>query len=118
MAEQNVPAEEEQDKLDATARHFLARVDGEPAGTLRLIETAPGTAKISRVAVRRAARGTGLGAALMRHAEGASDARILYLDAQSHALRFYEKLGYEVFGEAFMEVGIPHCHMRKVRPPE
>ncbi|WP_267462133.1 GNAT family N-acetyltransferase [Carnobacterium viridans] len=37
----------------------------------------------------------------------------LMLDAQDHALTFYEKLGYQVEGEGFMDAGIPHHLMSK-----
>jgi predicted GNAT family N-acyltransferase len=58
VREQNVPADEERDEHDSTARHFLARVDGVPLGTARLILKDGGTtAKIGRVAVLAAARG-------------------------------------------------------------
>ena len=33
------------------------------------------------------------------------------LDAQDHARKFYEKLGFKQEGEVFMEVGIPHIKM-------
>lgn len=37
----------------------------------------------------------------------------IYLHAREYAVGFYEKLGYECFGEPFTEVGIPHRHMQK-----
>jgi len=112
VAEQNVPAAEERDAYDETARHFLATVDGAPAGTARVLER-PDAAKITRVAVLRAYRKHGIGAALMRHIEAALPARRFVLDAQVDALPFYERLGYVAEGEVFMEVGIAHRHMRK-----
>jgi predicted GNAT family N-acyltransferase len=115
VEEQNVPMAEERDAFDASARHFLARLDGTAIGTLRLLEPSPDVAKITRVAVLRPARGTGLGAALMRRAEAASNASIFLLDAQIQALGFYQRLGFEPFGEEFMEAGIAHRRMRKLR---
>ncbi len=35
----------------------------------------------------------------------------IYLHAREVALDFYLKLGYEIFGEEFVEVTIPHRHM-------
>jgi predicted GNAT family N-acyltransferase len=113
--EQNVPEEEERDELDPVARHFLAQQDGVPVGTLRLVGKSPDVTKITRVAVRRAARGQGIGVALMQAAEAAAATGILALDAQTHALRFYERLGYAPEGAEFMEAGIPHLHMTKRR---
>jgi len=112
VGEQNVPLEEERDAHDETARHFLALVDGVPAGTARVIDKQEG-AKITRVAVLRGFRGQGIGATLMRHIEAAVPARCFMLDAQVHARAFYEGLGYAAEGEEFMEAGIPHLRMCK-----
>ena len=71
--------------------------------------------KIGRVAVLEAARGLGLGKAIMRAAadvlreEGAREAR---LAAQTHALGFYEALGFQAYGPEFMDAGIPHRDMK------
>ena len=37
----------------------------------------------------------------------------IYLHARAHAVDFYLNSNYEVFGEPFEEVGIPHRHMQK-----
>ena len=117
VAEQNVPLEEERDEWDETALHFLAMLDGIAIGTARVIlKEAGAIAKISRVAVSKSARGLGIGAALIRHIENAVDCGQFLLDAQMHALVFYERLGYAAYGEAFIEAGIPHRHMQKTRP--
>lgn len=113
--EQNVPPEEERDAYDPAALHFLA-YDGEiPLGTARVLLKDGGVAKITRVAVKKSARGRGVGAALMRHIEHAVPAAAFHLDGQTQALAFYEALGYQLQGEEFMEAGIPHFHMRKKR---
>ncbi len=111
--EQNVPLEEERDAHDETALHFLATQDNEALGTARVILKNNGAAKITRVAVIKPARGRGIGAALMRHIEHTVSAAEYLLDAQSHALPFYKRLGYIAYGDEFMEAGIPHFHMRK-----
>jgi ElaA protein len=112
--EQRVPADEERDEHDATARHFLARLDGEPAGTARIIVPAGlHRAKITRVAVLAPSRGNGIGAALMRHILTTVPVRHVTLDAQVRAQRFYERLGFTAEGGIFMEAGIPHVTMGK-----
>ncbi|MFC3125206.1 GNAT family N-acetyltransferase [Pseudoroseomonas globiformis] len=120
VREQNVPLELEYDEHDATALHLLALAGGAPAATLRvMLKDGGATAKIGRVAVIREARGTGLGAALMRAVEAEPSlggVRQFVLEAQTHALRFYEKLGYVAEGEEFPDAGIPHRFMRKARP--
>lgn len=114
VEEQNVPLEEERDAYDEIARHFLATADGVPVGTARVTLKDDGvTAKISRVAVSKSARGLGIGAGLMRHIENEVSARQFMLDAQIQALPFYQLLGYAAFGDEFMEAGIPHRHMQK-----
>ena len=112
--EQNVPLEEERDEYDATALHFLATENGEALGTARVIlKNASASAKITRVAVAKSARGRGIGAALIQHIEITVSVPEYLLDAQSHALAFYQRLGYAAYGDEFMEAGIPHFHMRK-----
>ena len=114
VEEQNVPLEEERDAYVEIARHFLATADGVPVGTARVTLKDDGvTAKISRVAVSKSARGLGIGAGLMRHIENEVSARQFMLDAQIQALPFYQLLGYAAFGDEFMEAGIPHRHMQK-----
>ncbi|ATL27070.1 GNAT family N-acetyltransferase [Streptomyces formicae] len=126
VAEQQVPEDLEYDEYDARAVHVLAvRDDGVPLGTGRLLTGAAAAAKnggdagvgaLGRLAVTRAARGLGIGAALVRAIEDAARARGLTavdLHAQTHALGFYERLGYEVYGPEFPDAGIPHRAMRK-----
>ncbi|MGW2226292.1 GNAT family N-acetyltransferase [Streptomyces formicae] len=126
VAEQQVPEDLEYDEYDARAVHVLAvRDDGVPLGTGRLLTGAAAAAKnggdagvgaLGRLAVTRAARGLGIGAALVRAIEDVARARGLTavdLHAQTHALGFYECLGYEVYGPEFPDAGIPHRAMRK-----
>ena len=116
IEEQGVSEADEVDGLDDGAIHLLAW-DGEvPVGTARLLLKGA-TGKIGRVCVLAQARGTGLGAALIRTAlevlktqSGVSEA---YLGSQSHATGFYQKLGFTVEGEEFLDAGIPHRHMRR-----
>lgn len=114
VKEQNVPPEEEADALDRTAIHLLALVDGRPAGTARAVEKKPGLWKIGRVAVRCAYRRQGVGLALMHGIEAACPASYFTLSAQTHALKFYETLGYTAKGDVFLEAGLPHLVMNKV----
>lgn len=115
VQEQNVPEELEQDDHDATAVHLLAVADGVPVGTARLLIDGT-TAKIGRVALLPQARGKGAGAALMRaaldelRARGVTTAK---LGAQTHALVFYEKLGFSAYGPEYDDAGIPHRDMSR-----
>lgn len=119
IAEQGVPAAEEQDGEDASCRHWIAHRGIETLGTLRVKAAAPGGgagpgAKIQRVAIARRARGTGLGARLMRHvlAEIAGENTPVWLESQICAIAFYTRLGFVAEGPEFMDAGIAHRRMR------
>ncbi|MEU9226465.1 GNAT family N-acetyltransferase [Streptomyces massasporeus] len=125
VGEQGVPEDLEYDAYDAGAVHVLAvRQDGVPLGTGRLLHgeavaqtgADPSVGCLGRLAVVGAARGLGVGAALVRAIEDAARARGLAavdLHAQTHALGFYERLGYEPHGPEHLEAGIPHQGMRR-----
>ncbi len=108
--EQNIAPELEWDADDALAVHFLLLRAGEAAGTARLLSDG----HIGRVAILRQYRRLGLGEVLMRevmkHARTLGHKRLL-LSAQTYALDFYRRLGYQVEGEEYLEAGIPHCAM-------
>jgi ElaA protein len=114
--EQNVSEADEIDGLDPDALHLLAVMNSRPVGTARIL-VAGGVAKIGRVCVLQAARGTGLGAAIIiacldlaRAQPGVTRAQ---LGAQTHALLFYEKLGFAAFGPIYDDAGIPHRDMER-----
>ena len=116
IEEQGVSQEDEVDGLDPVAIHLLARDGDHPVGTARMLVKGP-VGKIGRVCVLAQARGTGLGAALiracldeLRKVPGVSEA---LLGAQTHALGFYEKLGFVAEGDEFIDAGIPHYDMRR-----
>ncbi|MZD04094.1 GNAT family N-acetyltransferase [Streptomyces sp. SID5785] len=126
VAEQGVPEDLEYDRYDADAVHVLAvRADGTALGTGRLLTGEAAAVKnggardvgaLGRLAVTQEARGLGVGAALVGAIEDAARERGLTavdLHAQTHALGFYERLGYEVYGPEFPDAGIPHRAMRK-----
>ncbi len=131
VVEQRIPEELEMDAYDAHAVHLLATAgDGTAVGTVRFLHGAAArrkygakgvdddtTAVLGRLAVGAAARGTGLGAALVRAVHGQARSlglTTVYLEAQSHTLGFYERLGYTAFGPEFDEgSSIPHRAMRR-----
>ncbi|AWT10108.1 MAG TPA: GNAT family N-acetyltransferase [Pseudomonas sp.] len=110
IAEQAVPPEQEWDADDAEAVHFLALEGGYPIGTARLLADG----QIGRVAVLRDWRGMNVGDALMHAVIAEAERRGLTeqtLTAQVHATAFYERLGFEVVSDEFIEAGIPHVDM-------
>jgi predicted GNAT family N-acyltransferase len=116
VAEQGIPREVEIDAHDVPSAciHLLARVAGQPAGTLR-VRMVDGAAKIERVAVRAEHRRRGVGLALMRRALAVAGDRPVRLHAQPDAAGFYERLGFRTIGGVFMEDGIPHVAMTLLR---
>lgn len=113
VVEQGVPMEIERDVLDAVCRHAVAREPGGGViGTGRLLPDG----HIGRMAVLRSARGAGAGAAVLQ-ALIAEAVRLgmaeVALNAQTHALGFYLRHGFEPHGELFMEAGIAHRAMRR-----
>jgi len=109
---QDVPEELERDEYDAVSDHAVAVLGGTVVGTGRLLPD--GT--IGRMAVLSAARGGGVGAAVLAALEAQGRARGLLcvqLHAQVHAEAFYERAGYTAYGPVYVEAGIDHVSMRK-----
>lgn len=72
--------------------------------------------KMRQVAVDPQCQRVGIGAKLVAHAERIAigqETKEIILHARDTALTFYLSLGYEIVGEGFEEVGIPHHAMRK-----
>jgi YbgC/YbaW family acyl-CoA thioester hydrolase len=115
--EQRIPAEMAGDAADADAVHAVAynRL-GVPLAAGRLLRHAPSEAKVGRMAVCRALRGSQVGRtvllALLEHAAGRGDSLVL-LHAQMSAAGFYLRNGFVPRGDSFEEAGIAHIEMVK-----
>ena len=112
IAEQSVPEALEWDGLDETALHVLARGRmHQPIGCARLL---PG-GKIGRMAVLPEWRGQGVGRSMLNallqlaRQQGLSEIK---LSAQVAAIPFYQKAGFMVCGDCYLDAGIPHQDMR------
>lgn len=115
VEEQHVPVELEMDHHDKQAVHFVAYDKGHPVGTGRC-RNSEGAWKAERVCILPDCRGAGIGKLLMQSIEKyAADQGIstIKLNAQAHAIPFYEKIGYKVVSDEFTEAGIPHKAMEK-----
>lgn len=116
VEEQLVPPELEIDDLENQTLHVIGYLENKAVSTARIYKKNTTTFKIQRVAVLMYFRKKNLGHELMMEIERyakAQEFKTLMLDAQDHALTFYEKLGYHVEGEGFMDAGIPHHLMIK-----
>jgi predicted GNAT family N-acyltransferase len=111
---QNVPFDEEVDGKDKDSDHYLLLLDDQPAGVTR-VRFSDDYAKIERVAVLDEHQGKGLGKALMQKILADLKKNMLIrtakLSAQTYAIPFYEKLGFVVCSEEYMDANIPHKDM-------
>lgn len=81
-----------------------------------LTETDPKTVRLRQMAVASVLQGKGIGRVLMTFAENiARDRgyRRLTMHARKTAVGFYEKNGYKICSDEFVEVTIPHYVMEK-----
>lgn len=113
VLEQGVPPEIELDAHDRSALHALAEdAGGRPIGAGRLLADG----HIGRLAVLADWRGRRVGRALLDALVAAAARRghrEAVLNAQTQAIDFYRRAGFEISGAPFMEAGIPHQEMRK-----
>ena len=110
--EQHIDEDMDFDGQDRDAVRVLVICKGKYVGTGRMLNDG----HIGRLAVLREYRGRGLGAkvvlALVKEAKN-MDVKRVYLGAQKHAVGFYEKLGFAIYGEPYTEVNIEHIHMER-----
>ncbi|HCY90707.1 MAG TPA: GNAT family N-acetyltransferase [Chitinophagaceae bacterium] len=74
------------------------------------------TVRLRQMAVQGNLQGKGIGASIMYFAENLARDKgyeRVVMHARDSAVGFYEKLGYKVIGEGFMEVNLPHHLMVK-----
>ena len=107
------------DPDDERSIHYLATYERYPAGTGRLTMLA-GEAQIAWVAVREQYRGRGVGWMIMEKMIVRSEhegGEYVILNAQTHALEFYERLGFRAVGRVFSMANIEHQVMiRQITP--
>ena len=114
--EQGVDRELEWDGLDEDAEHFLALNEaGIAIGCARLLASG----QIGRMAVLAEHRQHRVGRRLLdlavEHASTLGVAEV-FLHAQTHALDFYRKAGFQPTGDEFDDAGIAHIEMRLTLP--
>lgn len=106
------------EELEAEKENMLiaAFEDEDILGCCMLVEENNKIVRLRQMAVLNDLQGKGIGRALMIFAENLARDRgykILSMHARTHAIGFYEKMGYSVSGDEFIEVTIPHYVMEK-----
>ena len=103
------------DNVDYNAYHLFLEENGEVVAYLRAFSgETDGEIHIGRVL--SVEHNKGLGTVLMNKALEyfkENDVKSIVLNSQIPAVRFYKKLGFDTFGEEFIEAGIPHIKMVK-----
>lgn len=112
MQEQHVSEALEWDGLDESASHILAAMKGCHLGCARVL--IDGT--IGRMAVLSDFRHRGVGKLLLQAALeicATQGNTLVKLSAQTHALDFYRKFGFETVSTVYLDAGIPHQDMQR-----
>lgn len=117
VVEQSVPEELEIDELENECHYVVGYINAIPVTTARLYVTSDNYVKVQRVAVSQTYRGKHLGNQLMKEVEKYAKSELcattLKLGAQQYAVPFYEKLGYTVYSDSYLDAGIWHKDMYK-----
>lgn len=90
--------------------HLWLEGEGAILGYARVL-SGPGVTEIGRIVTPRDLRGSGIGTRLVREAMERIDGPVR-LKAQARLAEWYERLGFEVNGQPFLEDGIVHLPMR------
>lgn len=104
---------QDMDDLDYESLHVFREDGGQVTAYLRAFRTEPDAVRVGRVLT--ISHGKGHGKELLEY--GLQEIRrhfspkVIALDSQCHAIGFYEKLGFRVCSEEFLEEGIPHVKM-------
>ncbi len=118
VVEQEVATADEFDEFEDISTHFVALDDADnPIGAARWRVTDKGI-KLERFAVKKSARGQGVGAKLVGMVikdiqDQKGKDQYLYLHAQLPAVALYEKFGFEKKGDQFSECDILHYLMHR-----
>lgn len=113
--EQGISMEIERDEADLSAVHAVVYENDIPVAAGRLIYDEENEIYlIGRISSLRAVRGKGYGKlivkSLIEYAEN-NEIDEIHLHSQKHAEGFYKNLGFEAYGDVFLEAGIEHVSM-------
>ncbi|SHJ74635.1 ElaA protein [Arenibacter nanhaiticus] len=107
------------DGKDKKALHIIGRKNDVIVAYTRVFKAGEyfEEASIGRVVVRKNQRSFGYGEVIMKASikaiETSFDTKTIRISAQQYLMKFYSSLGFQVFGEGYLEDGIPHIGMIK-----
>ena len=104
----------ELDETDKIATHVILYDNDKPIATGRIYQEND-EYHIGRICVLQAYRKNHLASIVMQTLEeiGFKQTDTIYLSAQIQAKGFYEKLGYQAYGDEYMDEHCPHIMMKK-----
>ena len=107
------------DDIDKTSYHIFMKEKDKPEIKvyLRVFEKDKDTAQIGRVVTAQDKRRKGYASELIKKgidiAKNELKKNKVYLEGQVYASKLYEKLGFKIISDEFLEDGIPHYKMLK-----
>jgi len=107
------------DGKDKKALHIIGRKNNIIVAYTRVFKAGDyfEEASIGRVVVKKNQRSYGYGEVIMKASikaiETYFDTKTIRISAQQYLMKFYNSLGFQVFGEGYLEDGIPHIGMKK-----
>ena len=107
------------DDIDKTSYHIFMKEKDKPEIKvyLRVFEKDKDTAQIGRVVTAQDKRRKGYASELIKKgidiAKNELKKNKVYLEGQVYAAKLYEKLGFKIISDEFLEDGIPHYKMLK-----
>ena len=112
VVEQNCAYQDLDDK-DYDSLHVFYEEGGKVIAYLRAFRKDEETVQIGRVLTLK--HGTGLGGKLLKEGikqiQSIMEPKHIYIEAQCYAVGYYEREGFRVCSNEFLEDGIPHVQM-------
>lgn len=104
------------EKNDPRSWHFVAHENGRVLGCVVLVRLDPEARRtqLIQMAVETEFQGRGLGRMLVKELirfARQQEVREILIHSREEVTQFYERLGFQIVGEPFEEVGIRHRHM-------
>jgi len=119
IVEQKCPPGWEPDELDKKSTHFVAIINKEIVATVRLRKESKNILKIERMAVKKEFRKKGIGLGLTKYVLSQAlkkKYKKIWIQAQLHAQKMYEKVGFKVTSEPYdlYNLNILHIDMEYI----